>query len=68
MPGDLFDVETAAVAYQPLMDQFQQPFELKELYALAAENGLPHSHWTIKTFRESGRLVPEGEGLFVWKP
>ena len=60
------DISKVAVVYQPLIDQLEQPFELKALYEIAQKNDFPHPHLTIKSFREAGILVNAGEGLYTW--
>ncbi|HCY86484.1 MAG TPA: hypothetical protein DHV36_15215 [Desulfobacteraceae bacterium] len=59
-------LETADI-YQALIDKLEQPFELKALYRIAEQNDFPHPILTVGRFRVAGILVPEGEGLFVWK-
>ncbi|MCG8618895.1 MAG: OadG family protein [Desulfobacterales bacterium] len=61
------DILEAADIYQTLIDKLEQPFELKDLYRVAGENDFPHPILTVGRFRAAGILVPEGEGLFVWK-
>ncbi len=62
------DIEAVAAYYQPLVDDLPQPFELAALYSLAIEKDFPHPHLTLRCFRESGILVPEGSGQFTWNP
>lgn len=64
----LTDIEQTAAAYEPLIEQLGQPFYLKDLYVLAAKHKFPHPHLTIKTFREKGKIVSDGEGMFFWDP
>jgi len=65
---DLMNLEDAAAVYQTLAEQLQQPFKLEELYGLTQQHRLPHPHLTIKSFREAGKLVFQGDGLFTWAP
>jgi hypothetical protein len=60
------DVETAKEKYHALAEDLDEPFELQAMYALAQENDLPHAHLTIRTLRESGVIVPVGDGKFQW--
>jgi len=60
------DINETATIYQPLIDQLEQPFQLKELYEIAQKNNFPHPYLTIKSFREAKMLVNAGEGLFTW--
>jgi Na+-transporting methylmalonyl-CoA/oxaloacetate decarboxylase gamma subunit len=62
------NIDELVALYQPLTEPLGSPFELKELYRMAAESDLPHPHITIRCFREAGLLTMETEGLFVWKP
>lgn len=61
------EAASAAALYQPLIDQLEQPFELKRLYRLAISRGYPHPHLTISALRQSGFLVPQGDALFRWQ-
>ncbi len=61
------DMEAVAKLYEPLVKQLSSTFSLDELYALTTENKYPHPHLTIRTFREAGILIPQGEGIFNWK-
>ena len=60
------DLDALASLYQPLTNLLGSPFELKELYRLAAESNLAHPHITIRCLREAGILTMEGQGLFSW--
>ncbi|MFC1488745.1 OadG family transporter subunit [Thermodesulfobacteriota bacterium] len=62
------DISETATIYQPLIDQLEQPFELKKLYEIAQMNNFPHPYLTITSFREADILVNLGEGLFTWNP
>ena len=64
----LTDLEQTAAAYEPLIERLEQPFSLKDLYKLTAEEDFPHPHLTIKSFREKGKLVPDGGGMFFLDP
>lgn len=64
----LTDLDQTAAAYEPLIKRLEQPFSLKDLYKLTAEEDFPHPHLTIKSFREKGKLVPDGGGMFFWDP
>ena len=60
------DISETATIYQPLIDQIEQPFQLKTLYEIAQKNNFPHPYLTITSFREADILVNVGEGLFTW--
>ncbi len=61
------DINEAALIYQPLIDQLEQPFELHGLYEIAAKSQFPHPHLTINRLRDASILQDEGDGLFTWK-
>ena len=61
------DMEEVAKFYEPLVKQLSSTFSLDQLYALTAENKYPHPHLTIRSFREAGILIPQGDGIFTWK-
>ena len=63
----LADLRLAADQYRPLTSELGENFELGVLFKLFQECNLPHPHLTIRSFRESGILVPAGEGRFTWK-
>lgn len=41
-------------------------FNLAALYDISRKKGLPHPHLTIKSMREAGLLLPQGDGKFSW--
>lgn len=59
-------IHKIADVYKECAKTLGEVFQLSELYRSSEENGLPHPHLTIKALRESGLLVPEGNGLFKW--
>ena len=61
------DIDEAVKLYEPLVQDMEQPFQLSQLYEISEQNGLPHTHLTVKMLREAGRLVPAGDGAFTWK-
>lgn len=60
------DTEKIGELSRPFVEKMGQAFQLQELYNTFRESDLPHPHLTIKTLRESGKLVPLGDGLFSW--
>jgi hypothetical protein len=60
-------IQEIADAYRECAGSLGEVFQLSELYRYTEENGLPHPHLTIKALRESGHLVPEGNGRFRWR-
>jgi len=60
-------IQKIAEVYKDCARALGEVFQLSELYRSSEENGLPHPHLTIKALRESGLLVPEGNGLFKWR-
>ena len=62
-PSDLNEV---ANLYKPLIEEIGDTFFLSDLYEISSKNNFPHPHITITAFRESGILLPQGEGVFTW--
>lgn len=63
-PSDLTEL---ADLYKPLIEEIGDTFFLADLYELSRKNNFPHPHITITAFRESGILIPHGDGVFTWK-
>jgi hypothetical protein len=61
------DIMVTAIVYKKLVEQLGPSFQLSELYAVSNKHGFPHPHLTIKSLREAGILVPQGDGVFSWK-
>ena len=59
-------VHKIAEIYKDCAKGLGEVFQLAELYRSSEENGLPHPHLTIKSLREAGLLVSQGNGLFKW--
>lgn len=55
-----------AAVYMDCAKALGESFHLPDLYRVSQEKGLPHPHLTIKTLRESGLLLAEGNGRFKW--
>ena len=66
---DIFPLNASEAAqfYLPLIEQMGEAFQLSDLYLLAREKNLPHPHLTISSFRQTGFLLPKGDGIFTWK-
>jgi Na+-transporting methylmalonyl-CoA/oxaloacetate decarboxylase gamma subunit len=60
------DLPAMLKLYRPLTESLGTPFQLKDLYRLAADYDLPHPHITIRCLREDGHLIALGEGFFNW--
>lgn len=60
-------IKSLAELYKMHADKLGEAFPLAELYQLAVKEGLPHPHLTIKSLREAGLLLPEGDARFAWK-
>jgi len=60
------DIKEAANLYQPLIEEIGETFFLSDLYEISRKNNFPHPHITFTAFRESGILLPQGEGVFTW--
>ena len=63
----VFDIDEAREDLMPLAAELGEEFELKLLYEMAVANDLPHVHLSIRNLRESGVIVPSGEGLYRWQ-
>ena len=63
----LTDPEAAAHLYKALTADLGETFDLVTLYDLAQKDQLPHPHLTLRTLRESGLLIPAGDGKFSWR-
>ena len=62
-----FDIDEAQARLKPLVAELGESFELTNLYELAYSGELPHVHLSIRSLRESGVIVPVGDGRFVWR-
>ena len=62
-----FDINEAQARLKPLAAELGESFELTSLYELAKSGELPHVHLSIRSLRESGIIVPAGDGRFVWR-
>lgn len=62
-----FDIDEAQARLKPLVAELGESFELTNLYELAERGELPHVHLSIRSLRESGVIVPAGDGRFVWR-
>lgn len=52
--------------YKECATDIGETFPLSALYDVSQKKGLPHPHLTIKSMREAGLLLPEGDGKFTW--
>ena len=59
-------IDELAGIYQPLVDQLGEPFKLPQIFEIANKNDLPHPHLSIQRLQESGLLVAQGDGTFIW--
>jgi hypothetical protein len=62
------DIKEVARLYKPLIEEIGQTFYLSQLYEMSKKNDFPHPHITFTAFRESGILIPDGDGVFTWNP
>lgn len=62
-----FDIDEAQARLKPLVAELGESFDLTNLYELANNGELPHVHLSIRSLRESGVIVPAGDGRFVWR-
>ena len=63
----LSDLNETMKRFQPLTQEIGNPFDLTSLFQVFVQNDDPHPHLTIRTLREHGYLIPDGNGLFSWK-
>jgi Na+-transporting methylmalonyl-CoA/oxaloacetate decarboxylase gamma subunit len=63
----LCDLEAIAKVYQAMTANMGTKFNLLHLYQAVNNENLPHAHLTIRSLRDAGHLVPQGEGMFTWK-
>jgi uncharacterized membrane protein YcjF (UPF0283 family) len=61
------DLHEARKRLAPLAAELGDSFELQHLYELANSNALPHVHLSIRSLRESGVIIPVGDGRFIWQ-
>ena len=62
----IFDLEASAKLYKALSEDLGDRFDLTKLYQIAQKDQFPHPHLTLRTLRESGFLIPTGDGTFSW--
>ena len=62
-----FDIDEIQSRYRLMAEQLGDSFDLARLYHLANDSGYPHVHLSIRSLRESGRLIPLGDGMFAWQ-
>ncbi|MBT8339268.1 MAG: OadG family protein [Desulfatitalea sp.] len=63
----LNDLDASARLYQVLSDDLGNSFDIAKLYQRSHRDQLPHPHITIRALRETGYLIPQGDGRFSWK-
>jgi hypothetical protein len=63
----LHDLDAAARIYQALLGSGEKEFSLQKLYKTCAKEQMPHPHLTIRALRDTGLLLPSGEGMYHWK-
>jgi oxaloacetate decarboxylase gamma subunit len=63
----LSDLNGTMIRFQPLTQEIGHPFDLSALFQVFAQHDDPHPHLTIRSLREQGYLIPDGNGLFTWK-
>jgi hypothetical protein len=63
----LQNISETAITYTFFIEPLGKSFNLNDLYKTFEKNDLPHPHLTIKSFRETGFILPIGKGRFTWK-
>lgn len=66
-PPPLSDLSETMKQFQPLTQEIGTPFDLTALFQVFVQHDDPHPHLTIRSLREQGFLIPDGNGLFTWK-
>ncbi len=59
-------IEATVDLYRPLIEELDEQFLLIDLYSLADRYHLPHPHLSIRCLRDAGKIVAQGDGVFVW--
>ena len=54
--------------WSPLFNKLDDPFELSQLYKLAAQEDMPHPHLSITRLREENLLIPDGNRKYTFAP
>lgn len=65
-PINLENIGKLAEAWSPLLKRLDDPFQLADLYRIAAENDFPHPHLSITRMRQKNILAPVGNRLFTF--
>jgi hypothetical protein len=63
----LSDLSETMKRFKPLTHEIGNPFELTALFQVFVQSDDPHPHLTIRSLREQGYLIPNGDGFFTWK-
>ncbi|MDZ7581055.1 MAG: hypothetical protein U5R30_10635 [Deltaproteobacteria bacterium] len=63
----VLDLGEARRHLEPLTAGLGDSFELQQLYELANGSALPHVHLSIRSLRDSGIIIPAGDGRFTWQ-
>jgi len=64
----LDDLDTVADRYKAVSEPVGETFPLVELHRLAGKIDDPHPHLTLTHLRQQCFLIPQGDGLFSWRP
>ncbi len=64
-PGN---IDKIVHVWSPLFDKLDDPFELSQLYKLAAQEDMPHPHLTITRLREENLLIPDENRKYTFTP
>lgn len=60
------DLDELTCCFKPIVEELGDSFELKALYVKCKDSDLPHAHLSIRTLRQAGKLVSQGDGVFTW--
>lgn len=64
-PGN---IDKIIQVWSPVFEKLDKPFELPQLYKLAAKEDMPHPHLTITRLREEKLLIPDENRKYTFAP
>ncbi len=62
------NIDKIVQMWSPLFNKLDDPFELSQLYKLAAQEDMPHPHLSITRLREENLLIPDGNRKYTFAP
>lgn len=67
-PASPDNIDQIIQTWATLFDKLDAPFDLAQLYKLAAEADMPHPHLTITRLREANLLIPDENRKYTFTP